>query len=140
MQPVVRLMEKVVVGAVAITARATGAVDPDLTFGQWRVLFVIGERAEGMTVGDIALRTGANASPASRLIGRLRRRGLLRTAKDVRDGRVTRVRLTESGLVLRRRVLAARSGHLRRVLADASLAPGEAAVVAKLARSFEPFE
>lgn len=133
------ILERFVVGSVAITARAIASSDAELTFSQWRVLFVVGERDEGATVGAVAARIGAHASPASRVVSRLKRRGLVRTARDGVDGRVVRVTLTPTGRDLRSRVLEQRSKDLAAVLAAASMTPADAEAVARLARSFEPF-
>jgi DNA-binding MarR family transcriptional regulator len=131
-------LERLVVGSVAITARAIAAAEADLTFMQWRVLLVVGGNEEGMAVGEIAARIGAHASPTSRIVSRLRRRGLLEAAKGQSDARIVRVSLTGAGRDLRNRVLELRSQDLAALIASASLAPSEAEAVARLARSFEP--
>jgi 5'-methylthioinosine phosphorylase len=110
------LLERVVVGAVALTERSIAAAGTDLTFVQWRVLLIVGERDAGATVGEIAERIGARASPTSRLISRLRMRGVVTTAKDPGDARVTRVRLAREGRELRDRVLAHRRDELNSVV------------------------
>lgn len=133
------ILERLAVGSVAVTERAIAAAGADLSFVQWRVLLIVGEREDGATVGEIAARIGAHVSPASRLVSRLKRRGVVRTAKDDSDGRVTRVRLTESGLDLRGRVLEQRRRDLALVLAAASLTAIDVAAVAKVARAFESF-
>ena len=133
------ILERLAVGSVAVTGRAIVAAGADLSFVQWRVLLIVGEREDGATVGEIAARIGAHVSPASRLVSRLKRRGVVRTAKDDSDGRVTRVRLTESGLDLRGRVLEQRRRDLALVLAAASLTAIDVAAVAKVARAFESF-
>jgi DNA-binding MarR family transcriptional regulator len=107
-------LEQIVRGAVAITDRAIAAAGADLTFVQWRVLLIVGERDEGVSIGEIAVRIGGHASPASRLISRLKRRGIVVTAKGELDARVTTVRLTPDGAALRTRVL----DHRRRELAS----------------------
>lgn len=131
-------LERIVIGAVAITDRAIAAAGADLTFVQWRVLLVVGEQDEGASVSEIAARIGAHASPASRLVSRLKRRGILVTDKGDRDGRVTTVRLTPVGAALRARVL----DYRRRDLADLLAAEPDledAAAIAPLARAFGPF-
>ena len=133
------ILERLAVGSVAVTERAIAAAGADLSFVQWRVLLIVGEREDGATVGEIAARIGAHVSPASRLVSRLKRRGVVRTAKDDSDGRVTRVRLTESGLDLRSRVLEQRRRDLALVLAAVSLTATDVAAVAKVARAFESF-
>ncbi len=98
-------LESLAVGSVAITERAIAAAGADLTFVQWRVLLIVGSQAEGATVGEIAARIGAHASPASRLVSRLRRRGVVDATTDAADRRVTRLTLTAAGRDLRQRVL-----------------------------------
>ncbi|MHB8398487.1 MAG: MarR family winged helix-turn-helix transcriptional regulator [Candidatus Limnocylindrales bacterium] len=132
-------LERLAVGSVAITERAIAAAGADLTFAQWRVLLIVGDRVEGTTVSEIAARIGAHASPASRLVSRLKRRGVVRTGKDHRDGRITRVTLTVIGRTLRDRVLERRREDLAVVLEAAGLTPAAATAVARLAASFEPF-
>ena len=78
------LLERLVVGSVAITERAIAAAGTDLTFVQWRVLLIVGEQPAGATVGEIAGRIGARGSPASRLISRLKGRGVVRAERDRR--------------------------------------------------------
>jgi DNA-binding MarR family transcriptional regulator len=106
---------------------------------QWRVLLVVGERDEGQAVGEIAARIGAHASPASRVVSRLKNRGLLSTEKGDLDKRVVRVRLTEAGRDLRARVLDSRGRDLADVLDIVSMTPAESQIVERLAQAFEPF-
>jgi DNA-binding MarR family transcriptional regulator len=133
------VLERLVVGSVAITARAIAAADAELTFMQWRVLLVVGEREEGQAVGEIAARIGAHASPASRVVSRLKRRGLVSTAKTDLDKRVVCVRLTEAGRELRTCVLEQRGRDLADVLQIVSMSPAESEALARLAQAFEPF-
>lgn len=128
------LLERVVVASVAITARAIATAEADLTFVQWRVLVIVGEGGDGATVSEIATRLGANPSPASRLISRLRRRGLASATKDDPDRRVTRVRLTPLGRTLRGRVLAARRRDLRDV---SGVGPADREAIRRLASALE---
>ena len=135
----VGVLERLVVGSVAITARAIAAADAELTFMQWRVLLVVGEREDGQAVGEIAARIGAHASPASRIVSRLKRRGLVSTDRGDLDKRVVCVRLTEAGRDLRTRVLEHRGRDLADVLEIVSMTPEEAEALARLAQAFEPF-
>jgi len=135
----VGVLERLVVGSVAITARAIAAADAELTFMQWRVLLIVGERDEGQAVGEIALRIGAHASPASRVVSRLKHRGLVSTDRRDLDKRVVCVRLTDAGRDLRSRVLELRARDIADVLEIVSLAPEETEVVTRLARAFGPF-
>jgi DNA-binding MarR family transcriptional regulator len=128
--------ELLVIGSVAITARALTAVGVDLTFLQWRAVLIVGDRTDGSTVSEVADRIGSHLSPASRLVSRLAARGLMQTAKDERDRRATRVTLSDSGHALRSQVLARRREDLRAVLGHAELTPAEQEGVHRLARSF----
>ncbi|MEA2620413.1 MAG: MarR family transcriptional regulator, lower aerobic nicotinate degradation pathway regulator [Chloroflexota bacterium] len=107
-------LEAIAFGSVAITTRALTSAGLDLTFAQWRVLVIVGDDPNGATVTEIATRLDAEISPVSRLIGRVARRGLVRTGKDDQDRRVTRVTLTDAGGKLRESVL----DHRRRLLAE----------------------
>jgi DNA-binding MarR family transcriptional regulator len=100
---------------------------------------VVGEHDQGQAVGEIATRIGAHASPASRLVSRLKRRGLVSTDQSDLDKRVVCVRLTEAGRNLRTRVLEQRGRDIARVIEAMSMTPTEARAIAKLAQSFEPF-
>jgi DNA-binding MarR family transcriptional regulator len=135
----VGVIEQLVVGSVAITARAVASADADLTFMQWRVLLVVGEDEEGRAVGEIATRIGAHASPASRVVSRLKHRGLVSTGRRDLDKRVVCVRLTDAGRDLRSRVLELRARDIADVLEIVSLTPEETEVVTRLARAFGPF-
>jgi DNA-binding MarR family transcriptional regulator len=112
-------LEAVAIGSVAVTTRALATVALELTFAQWRVLAIVGERSTGATVTEIAARLGAEISPVSRLVSRLARRGLVNVRKDDRDRRVTRVTVTDAGHELRETVLERRRELLMDVLAEA---------------------
>jgi DNA-binding MarR family transcriptional regulator len=133
-------LEAVALGSVAVTTRALLTVSSDLTFGQWRALVIVGEHAGGATVSEIATRLGAEISPVSRLVSRLVGRGLLLTAKDARDRRVTRVSLTEAGHELRETVLERRRAILGGVLEDAGpIEPEVAAALERIGRAFREY-
>jgi DNA-binding MarR family transcriptional regulator len=136
---VVGVLERLVVGSVAITARAIASADAELTFMQWRVLLVVGECEDGQAVGEIAARIAAHASPASRVVSRLKRRGLVSTDRGDLDKRVVYVRLTDAGRDLRTRVLEQRGRDLADVLEIVSMTPAESQALARLAEAFEPF-
>jgi len=110
-------LEAIAQGSVAITTRALAPVGVELTFAQWRVLVIVGEkRHDGATISEVATRLGAEISPVSRLVSRLVRRGLVETHKDPHDRRVTRVVLTKAGLSSRENVMARRRELLTGVL------------------------
>jgi DNA-binding MarR family transcriptional regulator len=126
-------LEAVAFGSVAVTSRALATVGLELTFAQWRVLVVAGEKPdEGATVTEIADRLGAEISPVSRLVSRMVRRGLVTADKDSRDRRVTRVTVSAAGRELRDTVVQRRRELLSEVLAAAG--PVEPDVVAALDR------
>lgn len=134
---VVDALETLAMGSVAITERAIAEAGTDLTFVQWRVLLIVGGHEEGATVGEVAERLGAHASPASRLVSRLRRRGVVKAARDSSDRRVTRLTLTPVGRDLRKRVLDGRRRELMLLAADARFTAQEGATICRLARQFE---
>ncbi len=137
--PLIRALERLAVGSVAITERAIASAGTDLTFVQWRVLLIVGEQEGGVRVGEIAERIGAHASPTSRLISRLKSRGVVMTEKDELDGRATRVRLTNVGRTLRGRVLEHRRQDLATVAPKLELTPGEVTAIGAVARVLECF-
>ena len=101
-------LESLAIGSVAVTTLALAQAGVELTFAQWRALMVVAEGAEGATVSEIAAAIGSATSPASRLVTRMRDRGLVLTRKDARDHRATRVHLSERGWAVRDRVVARR--------------------------------
>ncbi len=131
-------LERIVYGAVAITTLALSEVALEITFPQWRVIVVVGESEDGAAVSEIASRIGSAVSPASKLVTRLERRGLLATAKDPADRRVTRVRLTPAGRDLRCRVFDRRREYLRSIAASVGPASADG-VVARLADAFAAY-
>src|SRR5207249_9876560 len=90
-QRVVDAVERIILGGVAITARALDSDVRDLTFPQWRVLTIIGEQEANATVSSVGARTGVSAPSASRLLRRLEDRGLISLERDARDRRFMRV-------------------------------------------------
>ena len=70
---------------------------------------------------------------------RLKRRGVVWTARDATDGRVTRVHLTDAGQAMRTQVLDHRRHDLAAVIEAGPMTPAEVGAIARLARSFEPF-
>lgn len=126
-------------GAVSVTARAVADAAPELSLLQWRVLVVLADAPDGATVTDVAARIGSRLPATSRLLARLRTRGLIAARKDEHDGRVTHVALTTDGEALWRRVVERRRVDLRAALDSIGLAPDDEAVVDRLARAFEAF-
>ncbi|TNC29590.1 MarR family transcriptional regulator [Amycolatopsis alkalitolerans] len=80
---------------IELSAAATGQPgDLELTPGERAVLEDV-IRHPGGSVGEIRERTGFVQSHVSASVARLRERGLITTAADPRDGRRTRVRVTD---------------------------------------------
>ena len=101
-------LESLAIGSVAVTTLALTQAGVELTFAQWRVLMVVADGADGATVSEISAAIGSATSPASRLVTRMRDRGLVLTQKDAHDHRATRVHLSERGGAVRDRVVARR--------------------------------
>ncbi len=135
----VELLERLVVGSVAMTERAIAAAGTNLTFVQWRVLLIVGERSEGATVGEVAARIGARGSPASRLISRLKQRGVVLSERDAVDHRIARIRLSERGRELRRKVLDHRRRDLESMAGSSPVRAVDAEDLRSIARAFEAF-
>jgi DNA-binding MarR family transcriptional regulator len=113
-------LERVVVASVAVTALAVAEVAPELTFLQWRLLVLVDEPA-GVPESTVAASLGSKLAATSRLVGRLRDRGLVETHRAEADARVTLVALTDSGRSLRAQVVQRRRLALRRALAESGV-------------------
>ncbi len=129
-------LERIVVASVAVTARALADVAPELTFVQWRVLVLV-DQPGGRTVGSVAEALGAKIAGISRLIGRLRARGLVERRRGDDDGRLVHVSLTEAGADLRNRVIERRRAELRSAISDARLADDTTTALHRLAAVLE---
>lgn len=113
---VVTAIERVIVGGVAITARALGDETSDLTLMQWRVLVVVGEQETGLHVGTVGQRIGTTPPSASRIIRRLEDRALIELIRDEPDRRFMLVRLTRQGRALRSTLIDRRRSLIRSAL------------------------
>jgi DNA-binding MarR family transcriptional regulator len=129
-------LERIVVASVAVTARALADVAPELTLVQWRVLDLV-DRPGGIPVGSIAAALGTKIASASRLVGRLRQRGLVQTRRSEDDARVVLVSMTAQGLDLRNRVVDRRRRELHAAIADARLTPAAAPLLERMATVLE---
>jgi DNA-binding MarR family transcriptional regulator len=123
----VQAIELVARATVDVTTRALAEATPglDLSLLQWRALLIVGEDPAGVRVGQVGDGVGAPLPAASRLVQRLKRRGLVHVERDPDDGRATRVRLTDAGLHARSTVLARR----RHIISEAlhpTVLPAEA--------------
>ena len=130
-------MERIVVASVALTARALAEESPELTLLQWRVL-VLADQPGGVGIGAIAAAVGSKMAAMSRLIGRLRARGLVQTRRGEGDARLVLVTLTA------RRPGAARNGsfvvaraELKAALAAADLSTEVALAIDQIASALE---
>jgi DNA-binding MarR family transcriptional regulator len=133
------VLERIVIGGVAITTRALADATPglDLTFPQWRSLLVIGEDPPGITISQVAARVGVTVPATSRQLRRLARRGLVGIEHDPEDRRALRVSLTREGTRVRNAILAYRALRIARLARP--FRPSEEAMVllAGLADAFE---
>ena len=113
-------LERIALSMVAITTLALQEVaGPELTFLGWRVLVVVGAEPQAIRAGDLAVALRVSRPSASKLIGRLVRRGLVEVAVDPADRRGVLVGLTAEGRAVRAAVLARR----RQILAEATEQP-----------------
>jgi DNA-binding MarR family transcriptional regulator len=133
------LLERVVMGSVGVTARVVAEGAPELTLLQWRVLVVLADAPDGATVSELAGRIGSRLPATSRLVGRMRQRGLVETRKDHPDARVTTVLLGGGGRELWQRVVASRRAELVAVLAAAAFTQHDRPGLERLARAMEPY-
>ncbi len=132
-------LERVVIGSVGVTAAAVAEAAPDLTLLQWRVVVVLAAAEDGLPVSDLARRLRSRVPAMSRLLSRLRARGIVEARKDHPDGRVTTVVLGEAGRTLWARVSARRREDLVEALSGARLAAADARVLRTLAAAFEAY-
>jgi DNA-binding MarR family transcriptional regulator len=135
-------LERIVVGAVALTTRSFAEAEPglDLTFPQWRALMILGEADGGERIGAVAARVGVTLPATGRLLRRLERRGLVTLSIDETDRRATRARLTQKGTEVRAALLRYRRQALTEVAARLGAQDQDAIgqALERLAGSFEP--
>ena len=103
----------------AITVVGAG----ELSFPQWRLVAVLGSAAGPLRPNEIAVRMGASMPSTSRLVHRLRRRDLVSSARDPRDGRGRLISLTPKGTALKSSVVARRRALMEACLADLDADP-----------------
>jgi DNA-binding MarR family transcriptional regulator len=125
-------LEAIVMGSVAITARALADAGSELTIVQWRVLVVLHASDEPMTIGELARQMQASPSAMSRLARRLMARGYLASHAKRADRRERRVVVSERGRDLVERILAIRDTELIGLRIDAA----DSAAVVRLAEAF----
>jgi DNA-binding MarR family transcriptional regulator len=88
----------------------------DLTFGQLRLLFTLGESGP-VSVGQLADMLGVTDATASEFVDRLERRGLAVRSHRADDRRVVDCLLSDEGSRLLGEIQGARQGAMRKLLA-----------------------
>lgn len=137
--PLAAQLEAIIMAGVAITTRALSQAGPDLdlTFPQWRVLLVLGEREEGMILTELAHRIGVTLPATSRQVHRLAARGLLEVRRDEHDRRAARVRLSADGASVREGILAYRRQRIADIARSIRVAPETVVELAAIAEAFK---
>jgi DNA-binding MarR family transcriptional regulator len=87
----------------------------DLTFGQLRLLFVLGQSAP-VSIGQLADKLGVTDATASEFVDRVERRGLAIRSHRADDRRVVDCRLSDEGVRLISEIQGARQAAMRRML------------------------
>ena len=118
---------------VGLAVHAIGVGAPQVTVAQFRLLVLLAASGE-RTVGDVAAHLGVAQSNASRHCDRLQRLGLLARRRSRSDGRVVRVRVTDTGRSLVDAVDQQRRDEVRRLLGR--LTPGERVGALEAMRAF----
>lgn len=132
-------LERLVFAGVALTTRALSEATPglELTLPQWRVLVILGEADDGVTVSEVASQIGVTVPATSRQLRRLERRGLVVSGPDEHDRRATRVRLTASGRSVRAAIVGYRRVRIEEAAAGIRPSPRLARELARIADAFE---
>ncbi|MGN6475036.1 MAG: MarR family winged helix-turn-helix transcriptional regulator [Mycobacteriales bacterium] len=99
---------------VGIALRSVAEESDDLTLPQFRALATLHDRGS-LRVADLAAQLGVNSSTATRMAGRLRRKGLVTRAADPTDGRATRLEITSAGEAVVSAVTARRQAVISRI-------------------------
>jgi DNA-binding MarR family transcriptional regulator len=87
----------------------------DLTFGQLRLLFTLGESGP-VSIGQLAHMLGVTDATASEFVDRLERRGLAVRSHRADDRRVVDCRLSDDGALLLAEIQGARQTAMRQML------------------------
>ena len=93
-----------------------GWANNDLTFGQLRLLFVLGQSGP-VSIGQLADMLGVADATASEFVDRVERRGLAIRSHRADDRRMVDCRLSDEGARLLAEIQGARREALRQVLA-----------------------
>lgn len=112
-------LERIIFAGVALTTVAISAARPgiDLTFPQWRVVVILGDRRQGARISEVAQRVGVTIPATSRQLRRLERRGLVTVSPDERDRRAAVARLTPDGQAARDAIVAYRKARIMELAA-----------------------
>ena len=81
-----------------------GGVWDDLLPREYGVLYELSKAPDGLRITELGDDVLLTQPGMSRLVGRLEARGLVRRVDDPEDGRASRIRLTDAGASLQRRV------------------------------------
>ena len=112
-------VEQIIASAVGLTSHVLDeSIGPDLTLLGWRALSVLGRHPAGLRPSELADVMRISRPSASKLVHRLRARGLIELSRDAGDGRVRSLRLSWEGLRLRETVLERRRALVARCLED----------------------
>jgi DNA-binding MarR family transcriptional regulator len=135
------LVEQIFLAGVGLTSRALTDATPglDLTFPQWRVLVVLGDRPDGVTLSEVASRVGVTLPATSRLLRRLARRGLVEIVPDPDDRRASRALLTDAGCAVRDAIMAFRRDHIRAFTRPMKPSGATLAELRRIADAFDAF-
>ena len=132
-------LEQVVMSSVALMARVLAEVTPDLTFLQWRVLVILGaaDGDRGVSVGEVAADLGARVPATSRVLTRLRARGLVAVGRDAHDGRLRMAQLTIAGRAMHDTVRERRRSELAWAFSRRRLALADAGAARRIAQALQ---
>ncbi|HJS33281.1 MAG TPA: MarR family transcriptional regulator [Alphaproteobacteria bacterium] len=100
-----------------------------VTLQEWRVLAALAQN-DGQRLSDLATLTSIDVSTLSRLVQRMRRKGLVARARANGDGRAVRLTLTEAGRRRTRAIIPEARRYEQ--LAIGRITPGEAARLKRL--------
>ena len=98
---------------------------------QWRVMATLAD-GQGLSIGEVALIVLTPQSTLTRVAERMVRAGLLLRESDAADRRITRIRLSATGLELARKLVLQAQAHESAVLA--ALSPTDARALKRILR------
>jgi DNA-binding MarR family transcriptional regulator len=97
----------------------SGDVWEDLVPREYGVLYALSKAPSGLRITELGEDVLLTQPGMSRLIARLEARGLIARADDPDDARACRVRLTDDGVAVQRRVGAAHGRHVAEAMTRA---------------------